>query len=221
MKRGRIVAFVCVVVLLAASHTAIAQTTGSIRGRTLDTDGQPLPGVTIVVSGEVLGTTQRSAVTSETGGFQFAVLPIGLYTVSASLPGFQTQSAADVRVSIGAVASVDITLPGEFGEEIVVKAEVPIVDTASPTFNSRFDSEQIIDLPTRGNFYDVIAITPGVTQRTEGSSEIVAFGSDIKSSQWNIDGLNRTAPDSGQLQWSMNDEMVAEIQVLGTGATAE
>jgi len=221
MNRGRVVTVLCVVFVLVASHTALAQTTGSIRGRVLDTDGAALPGVTIVVTGDVLGSTQRSVVTSGTGGFRFAVMPIGVYTVSASLPAFQTQSADNVRVSIGAVTSVDITLPEEFGDEITVKAEVPIVDLASPTFSSRFDNEQIIDLPTRGNFYDVIAITPGVTQRTEGTSEIVAFGSDVKSSQWNIDGLNRTAPDSGQLQWSMNDEMIAEIQVLGTGATAE
>ncbi len=221
MTRGRLITALFVVLVLAVGQAAWAQTTGSIRGRTLDTDGQPLPGVTIIVSGEVLGSAQRTAVTSESGGFQFAVLPIGSYTVSASLPGFQTQTADAVRVSIGAVASVEITLPGEFGDEITVMAEVPIVDTASPTFSSRFDNEQIIDLPTRGNFYDVIAVTPGVTQRTEGTSEIVAFGSDIKSSQWNIDGLNRTAPDSGQLGWSMNDEMVAEVQVLGTGATAE
>ena len=221
MTRGRLITALFVVLVLTVGQTAWAQTNGSIRGRTLDTDGQPLPGVTIVLTSDVLGSSQRTAVTSESGGFQFAALPIGIYAVSASLPGFQTQSASDVRVSIGAVASVDITLPGEFGEEITVKAEVPIVDTASPTFNSRFDSEQLIDLPTRGNFYDVIAVTPGVTQMSEGSSEIVAFGSDIKSSQWNIDGLNRTAPDSGQLGWSMNDEMIAEIQVLGTGATAE
>ena len=221
MNRGRVVTILCLVFVLAMGHTAFAQVTGSIRGRTIDTDGNPLPGVTIVITGDVLGTTQRTAVTSESGGFQFAAMPIGLYKVSASLPGFQTQSADDVRVSIGAVSSVDITLPGEFGDEIVVKAEAPIIDVASPTFNSRFDNKQIIDLPTRGNFYDVIAVTPGMTQRTEGTSEIVAFGSDIKSSQWNIDGLNRTAPDSGQLGWSMNDEMVAEVQVLGTGATAE
>ena len=48
-----------------------------------------------------------------------------------------------------------------------------------------------------------------------------AFGADVKMTQWNIDGVNRTLPEGGTLYWSMNDEMVAEIQVLGTGATAE
>jgi len=67
----------------------------------------------------------------------------------------------------------------------------------------------------------VIKVTPGITYGTEGSSSLVAFGADVKSSQWNIDGLDRTAPEGGNLYWSMNEELVAEIQVLGSGATAE
>ncbi len=168
-----------------------------------------------------LGSAQRSSVTSASGGFQFAAIPIGTYSVTASLTGFQTQSAEAVRVNIGAVASVDFTMPDTFSDEITVVAETPIVDVSSPTFNTRFDNEQIIDLPTRGHFYDMIAMTPGVVQMNEGSSQIAAFGADIKSSQWNIDGLDRTAPEGGDLSWSINDELVAEIQVLGTGATAE
>ena len=221
MTRRRLIAVSAVVIVVMASHAAWAQTTGSIRGRVLDADGQALPGVTVVVTGEVLGSAQRTNVTSPSGGFQFASLPIGLYTVTASLPGYQTQAAENVRVSLGAVAAVDFTMPEAFSEEIVVTAETPIVDVASPTFNTRFDNEQIIDLPTRGHFYDMIAMTPGVTQNSEGSSWISAFGADVKASQWNIDGLDRTAPEGGDLSWSMNDEIVAEIQVLSTGATAE
>lgn len=221
MHRTRLIAVVCVVTVVLVSQVALAQTTGSIRGRTMDSGGQSLPGVTIVVTGEKLGSAQRSAVTSGNGGFKFAALPIGIYEVTATLDGFQTQRAEEVRVGLGAVASVDITMPEAFGDEIVVMAEVPIVDVASPSFNSRFDSEQIIDLPTRGHFYDMIALTPGVTQPSEGSSQISAFGADVKSSQWNIDGLDRTAPEGGDLSWSVNDELVEEIQVLGTGATAE
>ncbi len=221
MTRGRWIGIVGVVIVVMVSQVALAQTTGSIRGRVLDENGQEMPGVTVVVTGEALGSAQRSAVTSASGGFNFTAVPIASYTVTASLPGYQTQAAEDVRVSIGKVTSVDFTMPEAFSEEIVVIAETPIVDVASPTFNTRFDNEQIIDLPTRGNFYDMIALTPGVSAMGEGSNALAAFGADTKSSQWNIDGLDRTAPEGGDLSWSMNDEMVQEIQVLGTGATAE
>ncbi len=221
MTRRGLIGVSVVLFLLVCSNAAWAQVNGSIRGRAVDTGGQPLPGVTIVVTGEVFGDAQRTAVTSPSGGFNFPALPIGTYTVSAELAGFQRQAAEDVRVAIGKVSSVDFSMPEEFSEEITVIAESPIVDVSSPTFNTRFDGDQIIDLPTRGNFYDMIAMTPGVSQMDEGSSWVSAFGADVKSSQWNIDGLDRTAPEGGDLSWSINDELVAEIQVLGTGATAE
>ncbi len=221
MTRRRWIGVAITFFLLLFSQAAWAQTTGSIRGRTVDADGQPLPGVTIAITGEVIGSAQRTAVTSPSGGFNFSAMPIGTYTVAADLAGFQKQAAENVRVAIGKVASVDFTMPEAFSEEITVIAETPIIDVSSASFNTRFESEQIIDLPTRGNFYDMIAQTPGMTQNSEGSSSIVAFGADVTMSQWNIDGVNRTLPEGGYLAWSMNDEMVAEIQVLGTGASAE
>jgi len=221
MTRARWIGVTVNVFLLLFSGSAWSQTTGSIRGRAVGTDGQPLPGVTVVVTGETLGSAQRTAFSSSSGGFQFAVMPIGTYTVTASLGGFQTQAAKGVRVAIDGVASVDFTMQEAFSDEITVVAETPIIDTASPSFNTRFEAEQIIDLPTRGHFYDMIAMTPGVNQISEGGSWVAAFGADVKSSQWNIDGLKRNAPEGGDLAWSMNDELVAEIQILGTGATAE
>ena len=66
-----------------------------------------------------------------------------------------------------------------------------------------------------------MAVTPGITQPSEGSEFINAFGADAKASQWNIDGVNRTTPGAGYLAWTFNEELVAEYQVLGTGASAE
>jgi hypothetical protein len=126
-----------------------------------------------------------------------------------------------VRVAIGKVASVDFSMPEAFSDEITVIGDPPIVDSASATFNTRFDFEQIVDLPTRGNFYDLMATTPGITQPSEGSEFINAFGADAKASVWNIDGVNRTTPGAGYLAWTFNEELVAEYQVLGTGASAE
>ncbi len=221
MTRAKFIGVALVFMLLLFSGSAWAQTTGSIRGRTVDVDAQPLPGVTIVVTGDLLGSAQRTSVTSASGGFLFPSLPIGNYTVSAVLSGFQKQAAENVRVAIGAVATVDFTLPEEFSDEIEVIAEAPIVDVATSTYGATFDANQIKDLPTRGHFYDTIAVTPGITQDGEGKSQISAFGADVQSNQWNIDGLDTTSPEGGDLYWSMNDELVAEVQVLGTGAGAE
>ncbi len=221
MTRGKWIGLTLVIVLLLFSQTALAQTTGSIRGRTVDVDGQALPGVTIVVTGEILGSAQRTAVTSPSGGFQFVAMPVGTYNVTASLDGFQTQAAKDVRVTIGGVATVDFNLPEAFSDEITVIGETPIIDVATPSFDVAYDFDTIKDLPTRGNFYDTLAVMPGVATDRENIFLLTAFGSDVQSNQWNIDGLDSTSPESGDLYWSMNDELIAELQMTGTGAGAE
>jgi outer membrane receptor protein involved in Fe transport len=221
MTRAKFTGVVLVLLLLSFSGSASAQTTGSIRGRTVDTDGQALPGVTVVVTGEILGSARRTAVTSPSGGFQLAAMPVGTYTVTASLDGFQTQAAEDVRVTIGGVATVDFNLPEAFSDEITVIGETPIVDVASPSFDVAYDADTIKDLPTRGNFYDTLSVMPGVATDRENIFLLTAFGSDVQSNQWNIDGLDSTSPESGDLYWSMNDELIAELQMTGTGAGAE
>jgi len=221
MTRNRLIGILAVVFVVLVGHAAWAQTTGSIRGRAVDTDGQALPGVTVVVTGEALGSAQRTSFTGPSGGFQFAAMPIGTYTVTATLAGYQTQAAEEVRVTISAVATVDFSMPEAFSDEITVIAETPIVDTASSSFLAAYDANQIKDLPTRGNFYDTLAVAPGVATDREGIFLLSPFGSDVQSNRWNIDGLDSTSPEAGDVQWSMNDELIAELQMVGTGAGAE
>jgi len=98
MTRRRWIGVAITLFLLLFSQAAWAQTTGSIRGRTVDADGQPLPGVTIAITGEVIGSAQRTAVTSPSGGFNFSAMPIGTYTVAGrSVPTPWRPTSPDFR----------------------------------------------------------------------------------------------------------------------------
>ncbi len=48
-----------------------------------------------------------------------------------------------------------------------------------------------------------------------------AYGGNVTSQQWNIDGLNLASPEGGWLGWSINPEIVAETSIKGFGAGAE
>ena len=120
MNRRRLIGFSIAVFLLLYGQVAWAQTTGDIRGRAVDDGGQALPGVTVVLTGELMGVAQRTSVTSASGGFQFAALPIGGYTVTATLDCFQSQAAENVTVSIGRVTTVNFHMPEAFSDEITV-----------------------------------------------------------------------------------------------------
>src|SRR5213592_4949367 len=65
-----------------------AQATAQISGSVKDQTGAVLPGVEVTATQTATGT-KRSAVTDETGSYILQNLPIGPYTIEASLPGFR------------------------------------------------------------------------------------------------------------------------------------
>src|SRR4249920_1988576 len=66
------------------------QEAGSIIGQVVDESGAVIPGVTITASGPSLQVGSVSAVTDEHGDYRITPLPIGTYTVTYALSGFQT-----------------------------------------------------------------------------------------------------------------------------------
>jgi hypothetical protein len=218
-KRGRWLVF-GVVLLVCASGSA--QTTGAIQGQVNDNDGKALPGVTVTLSGEPIQGGERSAVTDDRGGFKFGALPVGRYTLSATLAGFKSQKVENVRVTIDGTSSMTFAMQTEsFAGEIAVTGEAPLVDTVSTSVSTNYDAEFVKSLPTRNNFYDIISVSPAVSAPNEGNGLFAAYGGNVTSQQWNIDGLNLASPEGGWLGWNINPDLVAETSIKGFGAGAE
>jgi len=215
--------FLCLAVLMAviALSPAIAQTTGSIRGQVVDTNDNPLPGVTVRVTGELI-RGERSSVTGSGGTFLFRALPAGRCSVSAAREGFESQRLDDLYVGISATTTVHFILPlATVTETLEVTATAPIVALTSSSFSTHYPAEFIEDLPTNRTFQDFMSVAPGISQAEEGAVSFSAFGSSVSSNAWHIDGLDVTATDTGNAWWYINPDAVAEVQVMGVGLAAE
>src|SRR6516165_1963853 len=89
------------VVFLTTCALANAQSqTGEIFGKVTDQSGAVLPGVTVTLTAPNL-LQPLTAVTSETGTYQFPRLEIGIYTVQFDLVGFKSIVNEGVRVTVG------------------------------------------------------------------------------------------------------------------------
>ena len=100
-------------IALAFGLTAAAgaqETTGSISGRVVDTQGLGVPGVNVTVTGP---QGARSFVTDSEGNFRGPYLTPGTYTVRAELQGFKTVEQKNVNVSLG--QTVDLNMRMEVG----------------------------------------------------------------------------------------------------------
>ena len=196
--------FVC---LLLSANLVRAQAIheGKLGGTVAGADRAVIPGATVEISSPALLGGPRSGVTSDSGTFLFLNLPIGRYTVKASLQGFKTIVRENIDVSADATVSVDLILEvGEIKETVTVSAAGPIVDTKSSTIDTRFRSEMLEKLPTsRDAFYDLALTAPGMfegsgapSQTTEFQSP-TAYGSATNENVFLINGVDATSPARG------------------------
>src|SRR5688572_1965686 len=87
--------------LVALPATVYAQgaVLATVTGIVQDSSGAVLPGVTVEVSSPVLIERVRSAVTDSTGRYRLINLPAGTYTLTSTLPGFNTARREGIELS--------------------------------------------------------------------------------------------------------------------------
>jgi hypothetical protein len=111
--------------LLPAAAFAQASLTGTVR----DTTGAVLPGVTVEASSPALIEGVRSVVTDGTGQYRVVDLRPGLYTVTFTVPGFNTVTREGIELTGAFTATVNAELlVGALEDKITVSGQSPIVD---------------------------------------------------------------------------------------------
>ena len=224
----------CSLLYLGVCATAVraqAIHEGKLTGTVAQEDGAVIPGATVEIVGAALLGGPQSSTTSENGTYMFMNLPIGRYTVTASLSGFKTIVRENIEVSADATITVDFVLPvGSLSELITVSADGPVVDTKTSNVDTRFDSELLSKLPTtRDAFYDLALTAPGMfegsgapSQTTEFQSP-TAYGSATNENVFLINGVDATSPRAGSFGAlvNVNYDAVEEVRIVATGSKAE
>ena len=204
--------FVALVACAMVSQGARAQGQGKISGTVTEADtGEPLPGVNVVIEGTTLGTTS-----DEEGDYFLANLAPGTYIVRASFVGFRPVTVTDVRVSSNATAEIDFEMQPEtleFGEEVVVIAERPLIERDKTTSMVVMDSQEISARPTR-DLNDVLATLPSINVE---SGEMVFRGGTIDQVAFVLDGARVRNPVNHNPYTRINLSSIQEMEVI-TGA---
>ena len=139
------------------------QTTGTISGVVKDETGAVLPGVEVTSRNTGTEAT-RTAISDDEGRYRLPQLAPGEYELRAELAGFQTAVLQNISLSVGQTAVLGVTLQvGEISEQMVVSAEVALVDTTSGSVSALVDTNQIRDLPLNArSFVELAALQEGV-----------------------------------------------------------
>src|SRR5499427_210721 len=190
-----------VVALFATSSLASAQQqTGEVYGKVTDGSGAVLPGVTVAVASSIL-LQPLTAVTSDTGSYQFPRLEIGTYAVKFELTGFKTVVNEGIQVTVGFSAQVNAVMGiSTVQETITVTGQSPIVDTKETGTRQTFTNELLQNIPSARDPWVILQQTAGIAMDRENiggnmsgqQSNYVSRGGMPFNNKWSLDGVDIT-----------------------------
>lgn len=115
------------------------------------------------VASEALIEQRRVAFTDGRGRYALEALRPGLYTITFTLPGFNTVVREGVAVLAGVSVSINARLVvGSLEETVTVSGATPVVDVQQATQRSVISRETIQALPTDRTTHTVGKILPGM-----------------------------------------------------------
>ena len=150
-------------VLALLPSAASAQATASIAGAVTDASGAVLPGVTVEAASPALIEKVRTVVTDGAGQYRLEQLRGGVYTVTFTLPGFNTVKREGLELSGSFVATVNAEMRvGAVEETVTVTGESPIVDIQSANRQRVINQELLEAIPTGRTPQVAAFMIPGV-----------------------------------------------------------
>ncbi len=143
-----------IIVLLMMTSSLQAATTGKIAGVVTDAStGDPLPGANVLIEG-----TQMGASADMEGRYFIINVPVGKYTVSASMMGYTTLKQENVAVRVGVTSEVNFQLKTAVieGEAVTVTALRPIVEKTLTQSKTTVGVEELDNALPVNNIHDIV-----------------------------------------------------------------
>ena len=173
-------------ILFVLASAAFGQTfRGGIAGSVADASGAAIPDATVKIEHTGTGLT-REMTTSTSGDFNFPDLPTGIYTVTITRQGFQTQKIGNVEVAVGKITSIPVTLSvAQQAQTVEVQATAATLETSESALNAVVNTRAVQEIPLNGrDFRQLLQLTPGFNQA--GSMN----GNRGNQNNWQIDGVD-------------------------------
>ena len=217
-----------VIVFFACGAFAQSTTDGAVGGTVLDSSGAAVPNAKVTVKNA--GTNaEETVLTDDTGYFRVGKLQPAIYTVRVDAQGFASFRAEKVIVEVGSVTDISARLNvASAGATVVVSAEVPQINTATPEFAPVLDQEVIENLPINGGRWSSFALlTPGAVNDASGFGLISFRGMSTLLNNNTVDGGDNNqaffSEERGRTRigYSTAKAAVQEFQVNTSNYSAE
>jgi hypothetical protein len=228
MKPTTAAAFLCVALAFFALGTRAAAQQGvfgSITGTITDSSGGVLSGATVNIT-NVATNVVKSTTTNQAGAYSVTNLVPGTYRVEASLSGFKT-AVSSITLEVNANPKVDMALQvGAETENVTVVARAPLLQTEQTSLGQTVTQQQIEQLPTGRNLFNLIPLAAGISQQTTcdgcgNNGNLRINGDRPRNQDYILDGTTITAPVFGGQAFNPAVDTIQEFRIETNSMSAE
>jgi hypothetical protein len=192
----RLVLAVLATLLLAMAAVPVfaQEQTGDLYGTVTDEQKQPLPGVTVTLTGVGAPQVQQS---DAQGKFRFLNLYPGSYALRAELEGFSTVEHPELTIRLGGKSSIEVTLNGAVKDVITVTGESPLLDERRIDQGTNVSTVELDKVPTARDPWSLLSQAPGVLvdrvnvggNESGQQSNFIGLGSGSRDNTFTVDGV--------------------------------
>src|SRR5258706_949513 len=201
--------------------------TGQIVGPVYDASHSFVAQASVILSAKNTGL-QREEKAAEEGGYGFALLPVGNYTLTFNAAGMKPYKV-NVEVTVGAAVTVNAYLQvGGVTETIEVTAQ-NVIESTDPSADALIGVKSIEELPINGRrFQDFVTLTP--TVQIEPQRQGISFvGQRGINGNVTIDGADYNEPFFGGIRggerannaFTIPQEAISQFQVVASGYSVQ
>ncbi len=179
---------------LATAPVFAQEQTGDLYGTVTDEQKQPLPGVTVTLTGVGAPQVQQS---DAQGKFRFLNLYPGSYALKAELEGFSTVERPELTIRLGGKSSIEVTLNGAVKDVITVTGESPLLDERRIDQGTNVSTVELDKVPTARDPWSLLSQAPGVLvdrvnvggNESGQQSNFIGLGSGGRDNTFTVDGV--------------------------------
>ena len=190
----KLVTTAALLLLIVFPNYALAQVNATVTGTVADASGAFIPGVEVTAKNVNTGIAE-TRLSNEGGSYVFQSLQApGTYTLSASLPGFQTATFNNVVLGQGQQVRLNFNLQvasAAQNVEVTIAADT-VLATTSSSIGNVLPERAVVDLPLSSrNVLDLVQTTPGVVTVAGafGNATVSFGGTDASQVNTTRDGL--------------------------------
>ncbi len=220
-----------ILMLAALIPGAAQQTSGTVTGAVTDSSGAVIADAQVRLVNTQTGVIQKTS-TSQTGDFQFLIVPPGVYAVEVESPGFKTFRRDGIIVEVNRSLAVPVSLTvGAVAETVEVSGGTPLLEPNTSTLGTVVDSRKVADLPLAGRnplaLANLVPTVQGIgnfgseVYSTWSMGQVVIAGGSPLNNGFVIDGIaNEKMTDYSAMAFLPVDA-TQEFKVIANNMSAE